>query len=356
MSRFAPRSLRAGALLVATALAAAVGQAPLAAGPGASAAAATTYDLRVGSFNVRSITKDYLKEGRPWRERRPVVVRDILGERVDVLGVQEASQNITYADQMDDGPNQMEDLVAGLNANGAHYALTNTAAANCVREWTSYNCDYQYQGASRDMRIIYNQDTLRMLSQGSYEYKAQSGYANDSRFLAYATFEVKATGQQFFFGTTHLATKSGSLQKDQTQELIAKVDQLHGTLPVIVTGDFQRSKWNTPIDWTLKAMRQAGYGDVLNQQYGTAWITRPRAQRRVNGWFNSKNAFRRDVTRYAYEENHKKAGNNIDWIWATNALPVKEWKVVVHYNPDTMRLTGVIPSDHMMVRATITLL
>lgn len=349
-----PPALRAGAMLLATALVAAAASWP--SHQVAAAADGLPYDLRVGSFNVRSVTKDYLQQGEPWRVRRPAVVRDILGERVDVLGLQELSQNPSYRSQMEDGPNQMEDLVAGLNQGGAHYALTNNTIANCVRAWTNASCVYQDRGASRETRIIYNQDTLDMLDQGAYEYAAQTGVPNQSRYLVYATFQVRATGQQFFFATTHLATKSIALQSAQTAELIDKVGEMHGDLPVIITGDFQRSKWSAPIDWTLKAMKQAGYGDVLDQKYGTSYLTRPRAQRRINGWFNSKNNFDRDVTGYAYEENHDKVGNNIDWIWATNALPVKEWKVVVHYLPTTMRLTGVIPSDHMMVRATISLI
>ena len=180
MPRIAPPVLRAGAMLLATALVATVGA--LTPRPIASAADAAPYDLRVGSFNVRSITKDHLQQGEPWRVRRPAVVRDILGERVDVLGVQELSQNANYADQMDDGPNQMEDLVAGLNKNGARYALTNSTVANCVRAWTLSKCVYQYRGASRETRIIYNQDTLDLLSEGSYEYLAQSGLPNDSPF------------------------------------------------------------------------------------------------------------------------------------------------------------------------------
>lgn len=354
MPRITLPVLRAGASLLATALVAAAGA--LTPGPMASATVGVGSDLRVGSFNVRSITKDYLQQGEPWRVRRPAVVRDILGEGVDVVGLQELSQNPSYAGQMDDGPTQMEDLVAGLNQAGARYALTNKTVANCARAWTNSNCVYQDRGASRETRIIYNQDTLDMLSEGSYEYVAQTGLPNQSRFLVYATFSVRATGQQFFFATTHLATKSISMQSAQTAELIAKVGELYGGLPVIVTGDFQRSKWSAPIDWTLEAMKQAGYGDVLDQKYGTSNLARPRAQRRINGWFNSKNNFARDIASYAYEDNHQKIGNNIDWIWATNALPVKEWKVVVHYQATTMRLTGVIPSDHMMVRATISLL
>ena len=47
-------------------------------------------------------------------------------------------------------------------------------------------------------------------------------------------------------------------------------------------------------------------------------------------------------------------GNNIDWVFASNELAVPEWKVVARFDKQ-LRLKGVIPSDHFMVRATITL-
>jgi endonuclease/exonuclease/phosphatase family metal-dependent hydrolase len=312
-------------------------------------------DVRVASFNVRSVTKDGEGAGLPWRDRRAAVVRDILGEQAGVVGVQEASQSHSYSERLEDGESQMLDLVAGLKDAGGSYELTNTSATNCVRDWTISNCEYLYRGASRDARIIYNTSTLQLLTQGSFEYSEQSTGANDTRYLAYATFMVRSTGHVFLFANTHLSNASGALQKAQTRELIAKVDELRGLLPVVVVGDFQRSKFRKPIDFTLKAMKEAGYGDVLNQKFESAFVTRHRAQSRVNAWVNTMNGFKRDMRDYAYEDNRKKVGNNIDWIFASRELPVKEWKVVARFDKQRLRLTGVIPSDHFMVRATLTL-
>lgn len=322
----------------------------------ASATLPTTgpVDIRVGSFNVRGVNTDST-DGQPWRERRPAVVRDILGERVDVIGLQELSQNNGYAELLEDGPNQMLDLVAGLEEAGGSYALTNTASANCARDWTASRCDYVYRGASRSTRILYNTETLAMLDQGSYEYRVQSTGDNDTRYLVWATFRVLATGHEFFFANTHLVNGSAAQQKAQTMELIEQVTQLHGNLPVVVVGDFQRTKFSKPIDYTLKAMKSAGFGDVLDQRFETPWVPQHRAQRRINAWVNTMNRFNRDLRPYAYEDDKKKLGNNIDWIFASNELAVPEWKVVARFDRQRLQLTGVIPSDHFMVRATITL-
>jgi len=324
--------------------------------PRAEAAASTAVpvDLRVGSFNVRGVHHDG-DGGLPWRDRRPAVVRDILGERVDVLGLQEVSNAPGYADRLEDGPNQMLDLVAGLAKAGGTYALTNTAAANCLRDWTTSRCDYVDRGASRSTRILYNTQTLTMTGQGSHEYRVQSGPVNDTRYLVWATFRVTATGHEFFFANTHLVNGSATMQKAQTRELIEQVRRLGAGLPVVVVGDFQRTKFSPPINFTLKAMKAAGFGDVLDQRYETPWVRRHRAQKRVNGWFNTMNRFKRDLRPYAYEDSRKKLGNNIDWVFASNELPVPAWKVVVRYDKKRLRLKGVIPSDHFMVRATITL-
>ena len=50
-----------------------------------------------------------------------------------------------------------------------------------------------------------------------------------------------------------------------------------------------------------------------------------------------------------------KLGKNLDWVFASNELAVPEWKVVARHDRQRLRLKGVIPSDHFMVRATITL-
>ena len=40
-------------------------------------------------------------------------------------------------------------------------------------------------------------------------------------------------------------------------------------------------------------------------------------------------------------------------MFASNALTVTEWKTVVDHDPSTLQITGVIPSDHSMVAATL---
>ena len=55
----------------------------------ATAAARVPVDVRVATYNVRSVSLDRTDgEQRPWRERRAGVIANIMGENVDVIGVQ----------------------------------------------------------------------------------------------------------------------------------------------------------------------------------------------------------------------------------------------------------------------------
>lgn len=318
-------------------------------------------DVRVGSFNVMTVSGDQTAGNRlPWAQRRGAVIDDILGEKVDVVGVQEVNQSYSYPERLVDGGTQFLDLKNGLNKAGGTYALTNESSYNCVNPRSSYKCVYQYRGASGGDRILYNTATLDLVSQGAYQYKAQNPTTPTVQYaLAYAVLRVKATGAKFLFTSTHLDPPDRSVRLAQWKELITKVNELKGSLPVVNVGDFNTQKFDvgTPVicDTMLPAMKAAGYGDVLNQTCATNPVVNPRAERSINGWINSLNRYNRDIRSYSYPNNHTKTGNSIDWIFATNSLRVKEWKTVIDYDPATLQVLGTMPSDHNMVRATITL-
>jgi endonuclease/exonuclease/phosphatase family metal-dependent hydrolase len=313
-------------------------------------------NIRAASFNVLTVSADTTSgEQKPWLQRRDTVLAQILGQHPDVLGLQEANQSKTFASRLKDGDTQYRDILNGLNLRGGHYAVTNDVPNNCVKADYSTNCTYQYRGASGDNRILYNTDTLSMVSQGSYYYHHQE--SGGTRNLTWAVLQVNASGSQFLFVDTHLiATEAdAAIREQQWRELIAEVNQLKGSLPVIVVGDFNTHKMATLAATMLPLMKSAGYGDVLSQQYQVNPTPNIRARHVVNGWLNSENHFKRDLTIYSYANRRDKTGNNIDWIFASNNLAVPEWETVVDYDPTTLLVNGTIPSDHDMVRATITI-
>jgi endonuclease/exonuclease/phosphatase family metal-dependent hydrolase len=312
-------------------------------------------DVRFGSYNVESVSLDKTDgEQRPWRDRRPGVLAGILGEHVDVIGLQEANHGTSFESRLVDGATQFEDIRNGLNSGGQNFELTNPYAANCENAATTYQCIYQDRGVAGSDRILYNKDRIAMVSQGGYFYATQDS-AGTPRNLAYAVLRVRQTGSEFLFTSTHLEAHDAATREAQWREMITKVGSLKGSLPVVSVGDFNMQKFDVMAATMLPAMQHAGIGDVLSQEYAVNPGVDVRAQRRINGWINSANHMTRDVATFGYEDRHDKTGNNIDYIFASNALVVKEWKMVLDFDPTTLQVRGIIPSDHNMVRATITI-
>lgn len=316
----------------------------------------TANDVRVGSFNISSVTFDTSAGGdhRVWRDRRARVAGQILAQKLDVVGVQEANPSRTYASRMVRGVNQYMDLKDALNVAGGHYALTNEYAYNCVNPSSTYKCVYQNRGAALDNRIFYDTDTVSLVKQGSYRFPTQTA-GKYERYLIWAVLKMKATGRQFLFTNTHLDPYSSATRVAQWKQAVVRTNALKGALPVVAVGDYNTTKYSTWAAQMLPLMKSNGYGDVLNQEFQVNPVRVPRAASTVNAWINSYNGFRRDVTTGCYCTRRDKLGNNIDWIFAGNGLPVRQWEVVVDMDPSTLRLRGTIPSDHNLVRATISL-
>jgi endonuclease/exonuclease/phosphatase family metal-dependent hydrolase len=330
--------------------------APALSGSANASITTTKYDVRVGSFNLSSLSFDGKAGGdhAVWRVRRPVVAQQIINQKMDVVGLQEANQSSIYPASVDYGSNQYLDLKGQLAAEGATYSLTNENSYNCAKPASTYKCQYVDQGASQDNRILYNPGRVQMLDQGSIRYTTQTVGKNE-RYLAWAVFRVRSTGKEFFFTDTHLDPYSVDTRRAQWNEMIDDINRLKGTRDVVAVGDFNTSKYDDDAATLLPKMRANGYGDVLNQQYHQSIIAHPRAEARTHGWVNSFNGYTRDITSYAYEDAKDKVGNGIDWIFATNSVRVKRWSVVARIDPTRNQLTGVIPSDHAMVKATLVL-
>ena len=309
--------------------------------------------LRFGSFNVLSVGLDrWQGEQRPWKVRRATVINQILAEQVHVLGVQETNPSTAFASRLVDGRNQYLDLRNGLNKAGGHYALANAHGYNCVNPDTKYRCRYRARGASNSERILYDTRAVTKLYTGSMQYRRQ-GAGHAGRYLAWSWFRSKATGHKFLFTTTHLDPAHRDVRRAQWKQMISKVRSIRGGRPVVSVGDFNMQKFDTMAKEMLPAMKNAGFGDVLNQQYATNPARGVRAKRRINGWVNSNNHLTRNVADFAYEDRRDKIGNSIDWIFASNALSVPEYQLVLSYDPRTLQVTGTLPSDHNLIRATI---
>ncbi len=224
---------------------------------GAPATAGTSTDLRVGTFNIVTVSADPGASGdrHVWKERRGTIIGQILGQGLDVVGIQEANQSTLYKSRLVGGSTQFLDLRNGLNAAGGHYALTSTASYNCLRAWSSNHCKYRNRAASGDNRILYNHDKLALIYKGAYRYPHQVP-GKTARYLAWTVLRDRATGKEFLFTTTHLDPYSIPVRIQQWHDMIAKVNKLKGSRPVIVTGDFNTSKYSPYAATMLPAMTE----------------------------------------------------------------------------------------------------
>src|SRR5262245_49401444 len=83
---------------------------------GTATAATSGPDVRVGSFNILTVSADKTASGerRTWKVRRAAIVSQVTGQGLDVLGVQEANQRTYWAGHLVDGRTQYLDLRNGL--------------------------------------------------------------------------------------------------------------------------------------------------------------------------------------------------------------------------------------------------
>jgi endonuclease/exonuclease/phosphatase family metal-dependent hydrolase len=341
--------LGAGSAVVAGCLTSVVASSP-------AHAATTANDLRVGSFNISGVNNDKNANSKRkvWGKRRPVVAKQILARKLDVVGIQEANPSSIYKSHLHYGRTQYADLKGALNHRGGHYKVTDSSAYDCKHSASTYKCVYKNQNSGGDNRILYNKNRIHMVSHGALRY-SQHASGKSNRYLAWAVLQVRSTGKKFLFTNTHLDPYSVSARQAQWRQMMGKIHSLKGSLPVIAVGDFNTSKFDSYAKAYMTAMKNNGYSDVISQTAGTSALTHRRAQHLRRAWIGSFNGFRRSVKSYSYSKDRNRIGNGVDWIFATNSLTVKKWEVVTRLNVRTLKIKGVIPSDHNLVRATVVL-
>lgn len=290
---------------------------------------ATTPDqvpLRVASWNV--LCENCSKGKATWATRRGAVVDTIKDQDPDVLGVQEASQG-----SIPGGGSQYQDLVNRL---GDPYQLTDAR-----------------KGASLAVRIIYNTDRVELLDHGS----AFLPRGKSQRAATWGIFRQKATGERFFFLSTHFeptndskgSTTNYNTRRRQAHAVVDIIEQNNpDKLPVIAVGDFNSTKWEKPSNGPYDIMEAAGYLDPLGNGYRTKGSA-PGAfvEKRIHTSYASYNMY----TRKARNFPGQLTGSNPDYIFVT-PMRVSEYETVVKVD-SAGRWIGVIPSDHNMIRATV---
>ena len=317
----------------------------------------TSKQLRLGTFNVKCFNckADHPNE-RSWWDRRADVVRDVKSQKLDVLGVQEASQAWLPAKEGGKGQDlsQFEDL---RNRLGGSWRLANANRNNCVKAKTPTKCKYKDQGASRDSKILYNSSSVSLVSQGSKLLPSP----DDDRYMAWAILQQRSTGKKFFFVTTHLEPSNvWNLHVQEATVLAKEVAKRNPSrLPTFITGDMNAHK-NTLSPKGVKdnpvydvIVGTYGYVDPLGNPSGSTTKT-PGAtvEKRINTPLSSFNDFIHEASPNYF--GRRPNGTYLDYIFTSKKVRVLEWENVARLDANHNYI-GKQASDHNLQRATVVL-
>ena len=304
--------------------------------------------LRVASYNIRNANSyEGRKNEKRWADRRDAVVDTILGQDLDVLAIQEATQGLLHDDESEPKKiNQYDDLLARL---GGTWAITNATRYNCVKDTSPNSCTYAYKGASEGQRILYDAARIEVVAQGSKLLPVPKGKGDN--YMAWAELRQLSTGQRFMFSNLHTVGKDKDykIKNEQAKRALAEVKAHNAeNLPMIAVGDWNSSRFEKPSNGPYDVYVKAGLVDPLGGRYKTHAPKGATVEHTVRTWLNSSNG---DWDRTA--PNHKSwgLGSYIDYILTTK-MRVSEWETVANLDKNG-KYIGTIPSDHNMIRATV---
>lgn len=320
---------------------------------------ALTNTLSVATYNIHCANCEADPASpNQWTDRRDSVVASVISKMPDVLSAQEASQGwLKDAAGNPINLSQFEDFQNRLQAAGGNYVVTNSNRNNCVKSTTPSNCVYAYQGASRDARIYYNKNTVTLLDQGSAALPNLPVDGSEYRYMAWATFKQNSTGKSFFVTDAHLDPRSGTpeIDEEKRQQALKIVQVINekntANLPVLITGDMNSSKWDTP-NVPYDEYTKAGYIDPIGGTWRTSLASGyATAENIINGRYNSFNGFVPKLGQTS-ATGPRALGSHIDYIFTSPKMRVASWEMVLNIDSNGV-LQGRIPSDHNMIIAKV---
>jgi endonuclease/exonuclease/phosphatase family metal-dependent hydrolase len=170
-------------------------------------------DLRVMSFNVRYPNPD---DGpNRWEARAPILIDTIRAADPDLIGTQEL------------------------------YRRQGDAIVRALPHWRWFGRDRHGRHADEHMGIFYRSDRLRLVRHGDFWLSDTPDRVGSSswdidlpRMVNWGEF-VRADGRRFVFFDTHFPHRDvdGAARARAAEVLLARMQAIAGTLPVVVAGD-----------------------------------------------------------------------------------------------------------------------
>ena len=204
--------------------------------------------LMLASYNIRWNSPD---DGvNKWENRKEWLAKSIRFFEIDIVGAQE----VTYPQLMD-----MEKLLP----------------------------NYHFIGEGRDggkkgehSPIFYAKDRFEVLDSNTFwlsetpKVTASKGWdAALPRIVTWAKFKDKREGKTFYFFNTHFDHK-GAIAKKKSAELIAaKIKEIAGNEPVVLSGDFNIAPDSAPYRTLIKRQLEDSFLNLDKEQIYTPGYT-----------------------------------------------------------------------------------
>jgi len=247
-------------------------------------------ELCVMSYNLR-----YASATSPnaWPQRRPLVAECIRQVNPDIMGTQE----------------------------GLYAQLKDVAEDQPGYEWIGLGREGGSKGEF--MAIFYRKARLEPLAYDHFwlsdtpEVVGSSTWGNaNRRMVTWVKFRDLKTGKQFYHVNTHLDHEIQVARERGAALLRSRVEKFGGSLPVILTGDFNCATNN-----------QAYQNLVADDFFTDTWMNAKERRGEGLGTFNGfKEVPKTDI--------------RIDWILARGKVEVRATEIV------TFTKDGKFPSDH----------
>jgi endonuclease/exonuclease/phosphatase family metal-dependent hydrolase len=258
--------------------------------------------LRVMSFNIRYNNPD---DGiNAWPNRKEMVAQQIIDHQVDLLGVQEALHD------------QIEDL---------NRLLPGFAQVGVGRDDGKHAGEYA--------AIYYNKARFKLIKSGNFwlsqtpEVPGSIGWdADQTRIVTWALFKDLRTGKRFWHFNTHYDHRGKEARKQSSKLLLNRMAALAKKDPVVVTGDFNASPVEEPIQILLDSQNRYHLTNTASVSH-----TPPIGENvGLNGF--------KGVSRARYP---------IDFVFVKG-----KWTVLYHHTISEPK-DGRYSSDHLPVLATL---
>lgn len=181
----------------------------------AGAGAVHGQTLRAGTYNIRQLNAEDDARGDGWTVRCPVIAQLVRFHDFEIFGAQEVLHS------------QLEDLAAALPGYG----------------WTGVGRDDGAE-AGEYCVVFYKHDRFELLDEGHFwlaEDPARPVRGWDAKYVricCWGRFLDRQTQRCFWFFTLHTDHKGAQAQVESCRLVLAKIREMCGSEPVILTGDF----------------------------------------------------------------------------------------------------------------------